>query len=176
MSLLSQPHSTALLSPKCYDKRYEDRFLSRRELKPQRFMYCEIKRCMLTFLELGSGFSRGCAHPNTRALVSMTHPTTLDWQIGSGWSSPRPTPSIRESTLGDTRLLYSASPGSCWSRILRFEKISSLRRWATNAFQAVCDHTPWLRAGITVRTSKEYDIMVESIPQATKAVVLCSRG
>jgi hypothetical protein len=61
LSLLSQPHSTALPSPKRYDKRYEDRFLSRGEPKPQRFIYYEAKQCMLEFLKLVADFSRGCA-------------------------------------------------------------------------------------------------------------------
>jgi hypothetical protein len=42
---------------------------------------------MLVSLKFGADFSRGCAHPATRPLISMTHPHSL---------------TIRESSLGDT--------------------------------------------------------------------------
>jgi hypothetical protein len=66
LPLLSQRHSTALPSPKRYDNRYEDHFLSRREPKPQRCIYNVAKRCMLVSSKSGVDFSWG-AHVRASA-------------------------------------------------------------------------------------------------------------
>jgi hypothetical protein len=74
LHLVSQHYSTALPSPKRYDKRYEDRFLSRREPERRRFTYCETKRCMLVSVKLGADFSRWCALSAMQPPISTTHP------------------------------------------------------------------------------------------------------
>jgi hypothetical protein len=72
-------------------------------------------------LEIGRRFFEGVCAPNDATVYFRDPPPPLDTRIDSG----------------DTSSLYSASPGSCWSRILGFEKVSSLRRWGMNAFRAV---------------------------------------
>jgi hypothetical protein len=88
--------------------------------------------------EIGRGFFAGVCTPSNAPANFRDPPPPLDTRIDSG----------------DTLLLYSASPGSCWSSILGFEKISPLRRWATNAFRVICDQTLGIRLGIILRTSK----------------------
>src|SRR5215218_11493859 len=70
----SHPHSTALPSPKRYDKRYDVRFLSEEEPNHRRFTYKGGKRCMLAFLKLVADFSRGCSHPAMQPPIPTTHP------------------------------------------------------------------------------------------------------
>jgi hypothetical protein len=89
-------------------------------------------------LEIRRGFFEGVCIPSDATANSRDPLPPLDTRIDSG----------------DTLFLYSAGPGSCWSRILRFEKICSLRRWGMNAFRAVCDHTLGIRIEISLRTSK----------------------
>jgi hypothetical protein len=61
LPLLSQHHSTALPSPKRYDKRYEVHILAQRESIYRESIYQEVKRCMLAFLKSGANFSKWCA-------------------------------------------------------------------------------------------------------------------
>src|SRR5215203_6710702 len=64
---VTTPHSTALLSPERYDKRYEDRFLSR-GVRPSKTYPLMSKRCMLVSSISGAVFSRGvCAPGNATA-------------------------------------------------------------------------------------------------------------
>src|SRR5215217_4247167 len=70
----SQPHSTALPSPKRYDKRYDVRFLSEEEPNHRRFTYKGGKQCMLASTKLVADFSRGCAHPAMQPPIPTTHP------------------------------------------------------------------------------------------------------
>jgi hypothetical protein len=93
---------------------------------------------MLASMKLGSDLSAGVCTLSNAAANFRDPPPPLDTRIDSG----------------DTRLLHSASPGYCWSPILRFQKISSLRLWGMNAFRAVCDHTLGIRVEISLRTSK----------------------
>src|SRR5918998_3037892 len=77
LPLLSQYHSTGRSSPKRYDKRYEDRFLSRVEPIPRRLTCQRDKRCMLASLKPGADFSRGCADETIGHSILKTHPRRI---------------------------------------------------------------------------------------------------
>jgi hypothetical protein len=55
---------------------YEDGFRCQREPNSRRFISYEDKRCMLVSAKWVADFSRGCAHPEARALISTTPPPT----------------------------------------------------------------------------------------------------
>src|SRR5215207_4869973 len=74
LPLLSQPHSTALPSPKRYDKRYEDHYLSGRNAELLKIISYEAKPCMLAFLKSGVDFSKGYAGQRICHLLFATHP------------------------------------------------------------------------------------------------------
>ena len=81
-------------------------------------------------LESGRGFFEGvCAPSNTTAYFCDPPPT------------PRFANRLRRYALALLR-----RSGFLLSRILGFEKVSSLRRWAMNTFRAVCDHTLGIRS------------------------------
>src|SRR5215217_953136 len=86
LPLLSQPHSIALPSPKRYDKRYEDRFLSRGVPNCQNSLR-RNKRCMLVSTKSGADFSRGCAPTKTPPPASI--PPTKTPPRKSNLSPPR---------------------------------------------------------------------------------------
>src|SRR5215207_3733383 len=75
--LASQPHSTAGPSPKRYEKRYEDRCLSKEGPNPRRFTYLGDKRCMLVSSKMAADFSRWCADKKICQSLSRPAPTAL---------------------------------------------------------------------------------------------------
>ena len=83
----------------------------------------------------GRIFSRGCAVERIGYLLLKTRPSRFVNRLLE----------IRSSSTPPVLILVGRE---YWV----FEKISSLRRWAMNAFRAVCDHTP----GHTPRNNRTY--------------------
>jgi hypothetical protein len=76
LPLLSQPHSTALPSPKQYDKRYELRSLSGETLNSRRFT-CPIGQAIYACIrESGVGFFAGVCTLGDQVCISSDPPPT----------------------------------------------------------------------------------------------------
>jgi len=81
--LLSQHHSIGRLSPKRYDKRYEDRFLCQRAPDFRRITQDAGKLCMLVSPRMGADLSRGCRRKGPgRSLLALPDALSRRYTIG----------------------------------------------------------------------------------------------